>query len=74
MFMSHLPELFAVLLLGLIFFGPKRLPEIGESVGKSIRDFKRGLSHIEESPRVSAGDNLATVEVSEPIHADHPAM
>ena len=30
----------------MLIFGPKRLPEIGKSLGKGIREFKGALSHI----------------------------
>ena len=50
---SHLPELLIVLVLALVVFGPKRLPEIGGALGKSIREFKDSTSdlgrHHEES-------------------------
>lgn len=39
-----------LLLLGmilLIFFGPSRLPQLGQSLGKAIRGFKSGLSEID---------------------------
>jgi len=31
----------------LIFFGPSRLPQLGQSLGKAIRGFKQGLSEID---------------------------
>jgi len=34
------PEILLILMLVLIFFGPRRLPEIAEAMGKSIRKFK----------------------------------
>ncbi|NQU42705.1 twin-arginine translocase TatA/TatE family subunit [bacterium] len=37
--------LFAVIL---IFFGPKRLPQLSRSIGKAIHDFKRGLSDMKD--------------------------
>ncbi len=46
MFLSHAPELILVLLGALILFGPKRLPEIGASLGKGIRDFKSSVSDV----------------------------
>ncbi len=46
MFFSHLPELMLVLVGALIIFGPKRLPEIGSSLGQGIRDFKRGVTDM----------------------------
>ncbi len=37
-------ELAILLLLLLLFFGPKRLPEMGRSLGKGIREFKESVS------------------------------
>jgi sec-independent protein translocase protein TatA len=37
-------ELAIVLIIALIVFGPKRLPELGKSVGRGIREFKGSLS------------------------------
>ena len=37
-------ELLLVLLIVLLVFGAARLPQIGESLGKAIRNFKKGLS------------------------------
>ena len=48
---GHLPELLIVLVLALVVFGPKRLPDIGESLGKSIRGFKHGVSDEETADR-----------------------
>lgn len=33
-----------VLVIGLLVFGPKKLPELGRGLGSGMRDFKRGLS------------------------------
>ena len=37
-------EIGIVLVIVLLVFGPKRLPELGKSVGKGIREFKGSLS------------------------------
>jgi sec-independent protein translocase protein TatA len=37
-------EIAVVLIIVLIIFGPKRLPELGQSMGRSIREFKNSLS------------------------------
>jgi sec-independent protein translocase protein TatA len=37
-------EIVLLLVLGLIVFGAKRLPEIGRSLGRGMREFKHGVS------------------------------
>jgi sec-independent protein translocase protein TatA len=39
-----LPEILVVLVIALIVFGPKRLPELGRSLGKGIREFRGSVS------------------------------
>jgi sec-independent protein translocase protein TatA len=44
-------ELIVVLIIALIVLGPKRLPEVGRSVGKGMREFKEAISgENEEEP------------------------
>jgi sec-independent protein translocase protein TatA len=42
-----LSETILIFVVILLFFGPKRLPEMGAALGKGIRDFKRAISGIE---------------------------
>lgn len=44
-------ELLVIFLIVLLFFGAKRLPEIGGSLGKGIREFKDSLSEVGEETR-----------------------
>ena len=45
-------ELIVVLIIALIVLGPKRLPEVGRSVGRGMREFKDAISgENEEEPR-----------------------
>ena len=44
----HLPDLLIILAIALLIFGPKKLPEIGATIGKSITSFKKGIKEIEE--------------------------
>ena len=43
------PGMIILILGALFFFGPKRLPELGEAIGKMFREFKKSVSEIEES-------------------------
>ena len=42
------PEIVVLLVLALIIFGPKRLPELGKSLGKGIREFRSSVSGEKE--------------------------
>jgi len=44
----HLPDLLIILAIALLIFGPKKLPDIGGTIGKSITSFKKGMKDIEE--------------------------
>ncbi len=39
-----LPELIIILLIALLFFGGKRLPQVAKAIGESIRNFKSSIS------------------------------
>jgi sec-independent protein translocase protein TatA len=41
-------ELLVVLFVVFIFFGPKKLPEIGRNLGKAIREFKSAMRGIQD--------------------------
>ncbi len=48
-------EIVGILVICLLLFGSKRLPEIGASFGKGIREFKRSLTDVGDA--VGGGDN-----------------
>ena len=58
------PELILIFLVVLLLFGAKRLPELFRSFGKSIREFKKATSEIENDIR-TAMDDQNTSEVAE---------
>jgi sec-independent protein translocase protein TatA len=45
------PELLVLLLVVLLVFGPKRLPEMGRSLGKGMREFKDSVTGKEKEER-----------------------
>lgn len=60
-----LPEMALIMIVALLVFGPKKLPEIGRSLGKTLRsfqdaskefenEFKREAKQIEESVKMNA--------------------
>ncbi len=66
-------ELLVVLIIALIVFGPKRLPELGRSLGKGIREFKgsvsgdiddddRELRGLQQSKAEADADEVESVE------------
>ncbi len=42
------PELLIILAIALLVFGPKKLPEVGKSIGKAVREFRRTSDEIKE--------------------------
>ncbi len=41
-----MPELIIILVIALIIFGPRKLPELGRSLGKSIGEFKKASNEL----------------------------
>ncbi|WP_019156049.1 twin-arginine translocase TatA/TatE family subunit [Robertmurraya massiliosenegalensis] len=46
-----IPGLILILVLALIIFGPKKLPEIGRAVGQSLKEFKNSTKGIMEDDK-----------------------
>jgi len=44
-------EIVVVLIIALVVFGPKRLPELGKSMGNGIREFRSTISGKDEEPK-----------------------
>src|SRR5690349_6442670 len=55
-------ELAIVLIIALIVFGPKRLPELGRSLGKGIREFKGSISGNDDDERPEPRGEIAKAE------------
>jgi sec-independent protein translocase protein TatA len=63
-------EILIILVLALIIFGPRRLPEMGRTIGRSLREFRRATSEIrseieadlDEPPRVSVEERARKIE------------
>lgn len=78
-------HLLFVLVVALLVLGPKRLPEVGRSLGRGLRDFRHAMSgagghddlltqtNAEETPLPTASTALATIEPeNEPLATAEP--
>jgi TatA/E family protein of Tat protein translocase len=74
-----MPELVIILVIALIIFGPRKLPELGRSLGRSIGEFRRASnelrSTLEEEIRVEEqkGGAQKAASPSSETPADAPA-
>ncbi|MBC7545867.1 MAG: twin-arginine translocase TatA/TatE family subunit [Candidatus Sericytochromatia bacterium] len=62
MFGIGAPELVLILIIALVIFGPSKLPQIGASLGKGIRDFKAAMQEIENPPVPVVTPRLAATQ------------
>src|SRR3954467_8414866 len=71
-----MPELFIIFVIALIIFGPRKLPELGRSLGKSLAEFKRASnelkSTLEEEIRIEEQQQRA--EPVTPVVAAAPTV
>ena len=47
-------ELLLVLILALLILGPGKLPEVGNALGKTIREFRKASTDVEEAVRIES--------------------
>ena len=77
-------EIIVVLIIALVVFGPKRLPELGRSLGKGIREFKGSVTGENDDdededdarpssrPEIEAGDGERGSVAEEPVAQKRP--
>lgn len=72
-----MPELVIIFVIALIIFGPRKLPELGKSLGRSLAEFKRASnelkSTLEEEIRIEEQQRAAEVtKTPAPVPAATP--
>jgi TatA/E family protein of Tat protein translocase len=72
------PELIIIFTIALIIFGPRKLPELGKSLGKSLAEFKRASNELkntlDEEIRIEeqrSADKQRAPEAARPQPVDH---
>lgn len=88
MFFGHLPEILLLLVIALLVFGPKRMIEMGSSLGKAVRELREATKDVnltnlmsgnfepDDQPSYSQPNQFSqsvTGDTSEPIVAAPPA-
>jgi len=75
-----MPELIVIFLVALLIFGPRKLPEIGKSIGKGLAEFKRASddlkktieTEIEQGKSEASSVRAEIAEVQKTLHAAAP--
>ncbi|MEY8437129.1 twin-arginine translocase TatA/TatE family subunit [Atopobiaceae bacterium 24-176] len=54
----HAPELIIILIVVLVIFGPKNLPKLGASLGKTVKNIREGMESTDDSKdkKIEAAD------------------
>ena len=61
-----MPELIIIFVIALIIFGPRKLPELGRSLGKSLAEFKKASNELKSTleEEIRLEEQRSTVEAS----------
>ena len=69
-----MPELIIIFVIALIIFGPRKLPELGKSLGKSLAEFKRASNELkttlEEEIRIEEQQRAEPVKAAPVVSAE----
>lgn len=65
MFGIGVPELILILVVGLIVFGPGKLPEMGRSLGKGLREFRKASNALTQA--INAPDPPPVAPAQQPV-------
>ena len=67
------PEILALLVIALLVFGAKRLPEIGQSMGKGIREFKKSLADTQDAVMRDDSADRRMLDADRGLHDEAPS-
>lgn len=58
-------ELILILVIALVVFGPGKLPEVGQAMGKGLKEFRKAAEGVKDSIKKEVGEDMAAVRVSD---------
>jgi sec-independent protein translocase protein TatA len=74
----HGLDLIVILVIALRIFGPKKLPEMGSAVGKSIKEFRKGMNELtapkDEEPSSTASSSASLDAIEREIASKRAAV
>ena len=66
------PELIIILVIALLILGPGKLPEVGASLGKTIREFRKASTDIQDAVKIDTSPLPAAQQAPAPPQAPEP--
>lgn len=66
------PELFLIFVVGLVVFGPRKLPEIGKSLGKMMAEFKKASAEFQRTVEDEVESEKLKKEIASAEYAGTP--
>ncbi len=64
------PEILMIFVIALLVFGPKKLPELGKSLGKGLREFKKATDELKSNWDEQLKDVTSSVnEIKDSVHS-----
>jgi sec-independent protein translocase protein TatA len=67
------PEVLIVLLIALVVFGPKKLPDLARALGRSITGFKTGLRESADEVKAAMKEDVSAPEAKAETSTTEPA-
>lgn len=61
------PELIIIAVIALIIFGPGKLPEVAQSLGRGVREFRKAASDVTEATKLDAPAAQAPAATTTPV-------
>jgi TatA/E family protein of Tat protein translocase len=71
-----MPELIIIFVIALVIFGPRKLPELGRSLGKSLSEFKRASNELKSTleEEIRLDEQRTTIESSKTTIPTPPSV